>query len=362
MDYYAIIMSGGRGKRFWPISQVGLPKQFLTFAGEGSLFSQTFNNLRQIMPDSNIFTVTRQSYRSIILEQVKEFLPENIIVEPIQNNTGPCVALGISYVLHKSQEAAVVILPADHYFDDKDGFVRAARSALHYAEAKPEIITFGVKPDFPHTGYGYLEIGEVTDTINGFNVHRGVRFIEKPNLETAKSLVQSENYYWNSGIFCAQADIILSAFQQYLPGIYKNIRNFQSHIGTPEEQHKLFEVYERMPKISFDYGIMEYTDRMAVMPIDVGWNDVGTWSSLRRLHATAKDKNLVLGEHLVMDTSGTTVIGDGKIVVIGVDNVIVAANGEYVLVCARDQEHHIQDVVDQLESNGTGTMQGDSYG
>jgi len=351
MEFYAIIMSGGRGKRFWPLSQVGLPKQFLTFAGDGSLFSQTFNNLRQIMPASHIFTVTRQSYRSIILEQVKEFLPENVIVEPIQNNTGPCIALGISYILHKSQDAVVVILPADHYFDDKDGFIRAVQSASLYAQQKPEIVTFGVKPDFPHTGYGYLQVGEIIDTIDGFGIHRGAGFIEKPNLETAKMLVQKEDYYWNSGIFCAQADIILGAFRQYLPAIYKNIRDFQPHIGTPEEQHKLFEAYERMPRISFDYGVMEYTDCMAVMPIDVGWNDVGTWSSLRRLHAAGENKNLVMGEHLVMDTVGTTVIGEGKVVVIGVDNVIVASNGEYVLVCARDKEHHIQDVVDQLESN-----------
>lgn len=355
MDIYAIIMSGGRGKRFWPLSQVSLPKQFLTFTGEGSLFAQTFNNLRQIMPASNIFTVTRKVYRSIVLEQVREFLPENVIVEPIQNNTAPCVALGVSYIHQKSPNAVVIILPADHYFDNSHGIVKAMQIALEYAHEKPEIVTFGVKPDFPHTGYGYLQIGDFIKTHEDLNIHRGKRFIEKPNLETAKEFLQSPEYYWNSGIFCAQADVVLGAFKQYLPVIYKNITDFQPHIGTHDEQRKLFEIYERMPKISFDYGVMEYADRMAIIPIDVGWNDVGTWSSLRRLRAVKDEENLVDGEHLVMDTIGTTVIGNGKVVVIGVDNVIVASNGEYVLVCARDKEHHIQDVVDQLENNGKGS-------
>jgi len=351
MEHYAIIMSGGRGKRFWPLSQVSLPKQFLTFVGEGSLFLQTFQNLRQIMPASHIFTVTRQAYRSIILEQVKDFLPENVIVEPIQNNTAPCIALGASYIHKKSSDSALVVLPADHHFDDKEGIIGAMQSALEYAKAKPEIITFGIKADSPHTGYGYIQVGEVVDQVNGFEINRGKQFVEKPNLETARSLLKSGDYYWNSGIFCAQTDVMLNTFLQYLPVIYKNIRDFQPYIGAPDEQHKLFEIYERMPKISFDYGIMEYTDRLAVMPIDVGWNDVGSWSSLRRLHEIDDQESLVIGDHLVMDASGTTVIGNGKVVVIGVNNVIVASNGEYVLVCASDKEHYIQDVVDQLESN-----------
>lgn len=353
MEIFAIIMSGGRGKRFWPLSQVSLPKQFLTFAGQGSLFAQTFNNLRQIIPVSNIYTVTRRAYKSIVLEQVQEFLPENVIVEPMQNNTAPCVALGVSYVRNKHKDAIVIVLPADHYFDDKDGFVRALRSAIKYSSENPEIVTFGIRPDSPHTGYGYLQVGESVTVIDGFTINRGKQFVEKPNLETARSFLERDDYFWNSGIFCAQGHVLMEAFRQFLPGIYKNILDFEPFIDTADEQRKLFEVYERMPKISFDYGIMEYTDRMAVMPIDVGWNDVGTWSSLRRLHATTEIDNLVLGEHLVMDTQSSVVIGDGKVVVIGVDNVIVASNGKYVLVCSRDKEHYIQDVVDQLE-NGQG--------
>jgi mannose-1-phosphate guanylyltransferase len=352
MELYAIIMSGGRGKRFWPLSQVSLPKQFLTFTGEGSLFAQTFQNLRQIIPASNIFTVTRQTYRSIILDQVKEFLPENIIVEPVQNNTGPCIALGISYVRHFSPDAVVVVLPADHYFDQKESFLKALESARSYAEEKPEIMTFGIKPDFPHTGYGYIEVGELVKSLNGFNINRGVRFVEKPNLETAQKLLLDGHYFWNSGIFCARVEVFQDAFRKYLSVIHKNILNFQPYIGTPSEAHKLFEIYERMPKISFDYGIMEQLDDVAVMPIDVGWNDVGTWSSLRRLHNVDSSENLVLGDHVALDSNGSTVIGEGKVVVIGVENLIVASNGKYVLVCARDKEHHIQDIVDELETNG----------
>ncbi len=334
------------------LSQVSLPKQFLTFTGEGSLFAQTFRNLRQVMPASHIFTVTRQTYRPIILDQVKEFLPENIIVEPVQNNTGPCIALGISYIRHFSPDAVVVVLPADHYFDQKEKFLKALENARKYAEEKPEIMTFGIKPDFPHTGYGYIQVGDLIESLDGFDINRGVRFMEKPNLETARELLKDGRYFWNSGIFCARTEIFQEAFRKHLSVVYKNILDFQPHIGTVGESHKLFEIYERMPKISFDYGIMEQLDDLAVMPIDVGWNDVGTWSSLRRLHGVHPQENLVLGDHLIMDSNGSIVIGEGKVVVIGVENLIVASNGQYVLVCGRDQEHHIQDVVDQLEING----------
>lgn len=349
MELYAIIMSGGRGKRFWPLSQVSLPKQFLTFAGDGSLFAQTFQNLRQVVPSSHIFTVTRQAYRSIILDQVKEFLPDNVIVEPAQNNTGPCIALGVSYICHISPHSIVVVLPADHYFDQKDNFLKALESACIYAEENPEIVTFGIRPDFPHTGYGYIQVGELKKSVNGFNINRGARFVEKPNLETAQKLLSDGSYFWNSGIFCARAEVFQNAFKEHLSVIHKNILEFQPYIGTPNEKHKLFEVYERMPKISFDYGIMEQVDDLAVMPIDVGWNDVGTWSSLRRLHGVLAQDNLVLGNHLVLDSNGSTILGEGKVVVIGVENIIVVSNGKYVLVCGRDKEHHIQDVVDQLE-------------
>lgn len=354
MNLNAIIMSGGRGKRFWPLSQESLPKQFLNIAGEESLFAQTFQNLRHIIPPENIFTVTRQAYRPIVLEQVEDFLPGNIIVEPIQNNTGPCVALGVSHILHRSPDSAVVILPADHFFDNKRGFINALQFALNYVQDKPEILTFGIRPDFPHTGYGYIQIGENLTETGEYSIYRGERFIEKPNLETAESFINDPRYYWNSGIFCARVSVITDAFRQYLPVIYKNMREFQPFIGTREEQRKLFEIYERMPKISFDYGIMEYTERLAVMPIDVGWNDVGAWSSLRRLRNINDPANMVIGDHLVLDTTGSTVVGDGKVVVIGVDNVIVASNGKYVLVCARDKEHHIQDIVDQLENGEKG--------
>jgi mannose-1-phosphate guanylyltransferase len=157
MELYAMIMSGGRGKRFWPLSQESLPKQFLNIAGEESLFAQTFGNLRKIIPPENILTVTRQAYRQIVLDQVADFLPGNIIVEPIQNNTGPCVALGASHILHRSPDSVVVILPADHFFDDKPGFIEALQFALNYAQENPEILTFGIRPDFPHTGYGYIQ-------------------------------------------------------------------------------------------------------------------------------------------------------------------------------------------------------------
>jgi mannose-1-phosphate guanylyltransferase len=325
---YAIIMSGGRGKRFWPLSQVALPKQFLHFAGDGSLFLQTFENLRRLMPPSHI-----------------------IIVEPIQNNTGPCIALGLSHVLHQEPDATIVILPADHYVENKEKFSQALGCALNYAGDHHEIVTFGIAPETPHTGYGYLQLGKIIRKQDGFEIRRGKRFIEKPNLETAVELLKDSDYRWNSGIFCARGTVLDDAFRKHLPDIYRHIHDFRPHIGTPGEADKLLEVYKRMPRISIDYGIMEHIEQLAIIPIDVGWNDVGTWSSLRRLHPLDNDENLVLGDHHLLDTKASTVISDVKVVAIGMENVIIAANGNYVLVCARDKEHCIQDVVDHLEEN-----------
>ncbi len=351
MNRYAIIMSGGRGKRFWPLSQLSLPKQFLNFAGDGSLFTQTFQNLRKIIPASHIFTVTNELYHPIILEQVPDFVPENIILEPIQNNTAPCVALGLVHIRKKSPDALVIILPSDHYVENKVDFVKSLESAFEYARDHADIVTFGIKPDFPHTGYGYLEAGASVTMLNGFDVKHGVRFVEKPNLETAERFLRDEAYYWNSGIFCARIDVMFDAFKTCLPVIYKNIVDYEFYIGSPNEKRYLFEIYERMPKISFDFGVMEYVKHLVVIPIDVGWNDVGSWSSLRRLHEIKADGNLILGEHLVVDAHGVTVVGSGKVAIIGIDNVIVASSGDYVLVCSKDNEHHIQNVVDQLEIN-----------
>jgi mannose-1-phosphate guanylyltransferase len=350
MDHFAIIMSGGRGKRFWPLSQEVLPKQFLPLAGDGTLFQQTYKRLRELLPAENIYTITRQSYRPLILEQVEEFLTSNIIVEPKQRNTAPCIALGITYILHKVTDAVVAILPSDHYIADEKQFLKALETGLAYAEKQAEIVTFGIKPDYPHTGFGYIKVGDVTERLNDLTIFRGESFIEKPNLENAERLISTGEYFWNSGIFVSRASVMLESIRQNQPVIYDNIKSFQNHIGSDDEISALIEAYERIPNRSIDKGVMENVKRISVIPIDVGWSDLGSWASLRRIHPLDHNKNLVLGKHLLEKVSESTVVGSNKIVVIGLDNVIVASNGEYVLVCAKDQEHMVQEMVDKLEN------------
>jgi mannose-1-phosphate guanylyltransferase len=349
IEPYAIIMSGGRGKRFWPLSQLPLPKQFLHFAGEGTLFQQTYRRLRRLMPAEHVFTVTRQSYKPLVLEQVKEFLPENVIVEPVQLDTGPCVALGTAYIQHRAPDAAIAALPADHYIADESRFVAALDVGLNYAVSAREVVTFGIPPEYPHPGFGYIQVGNVITRSHGFQIHRAQHFIEKPNLETAQRLIASNTYCWNSGIFCWRADVIFDAFRQTVPGIYERMKSIQAHIGTDTEAEALVRAYEQMPTISIDHGVMEQISQLAVVPIEVGWNDVGSWAALRRLYPVSDKENLVLGKHSTDQVTGSTILGAGRIVVIGVNNVIVALNGSDVLVCARDQEGLIQKIVDQLE-------------
>ena len=358
MVLYAIIMSGGRGKRFWPLSQVSLPKQFLHFAGEGTLFQQTYQRLRQLMPADHIYTVTRQAYRQLVLEQVEEFLPENVIVEPAQRNTAPCIALGTAYIQHRAPEATIAVLPADHYIADETRFVAALETGLNYAIEERELVTFGIQPESPHTGFGYIQVGDVIKQWSQFRIHHAQRFIEKPDLETAQQLIASGDYYWNSGTFCFRADVMFEALRQTLPPVHERITAFRAHIGTDVETNALIRAFEEMPTISIDHGVMERVGRLVVIPIAVGWSDVGSWASLRRLYSVNRNENLVMdqnlmmgGRHLLDQVTGSTVVGSGQIVVIGLNDVIVSVNGAYVLVCAKDKEHRIQAMVDQLEED-----------
>jgi mannose-1-phosphate guanylyltransferase len=350
MEYYAIIMSGGRGKRLWPFSQVSLPKQFQRFVGETTLFQQTYQRLRQVMPADHIYTVTRSAYRPIIFEQVGEFLPENIIVEPSQKNTGPCIALGTAYIHHREPGATIVVLPADHHISGNEAFAEALEAGLSYAASTRDLVTFGIRPEYPHTGYGYIQVGDLVKSVHGLQVHRVRRFVEKPDLETATRLVATQEYYWNSGIFCWQAGVILEAFEQLLPRIYERMKKLQSHIGTDTELKMLARVYDQVASISIDKGVMEHSGHVAVLPIDVGWSDVGSWEAVRRLYAPDPNGNLIRGGHVVDRVTGSTIVSqDQQIIVIGLTDVIVASNGGYILVCARNQEHHIQTMVDQIE-------------
>jgi len=301
------------------------------------------------MPAEHIYTVTREAYRGLVLEQVSEFLPDNVIVEPMQCNTAPCIALGAAYIRHRAPQATIAVLPADHFIADEIRFVAALETGLDYAAEARELVTFGILPDSPHTGFGYVQIGDAISRSNGFQIHHAQRFIEKPDLQTARRLVADGEYYWNSGIFCFRADVMFEAYRQTLPQVYERITTFRTYIGTGAEADALVRAFEQMPTISIDHGVMERVGRLVVIPIDVGWNDVGSWASLRRLHSIDHSGNLVLGKHVLDEVTSSTVIGPGRIVVIGLRDVIIAADGTCVLVCAKDQEHRIQTMVDQLE-------------
>jgi mannose-1-phosphate guanylyltransferase len=327
-----------------------MPKQFLRFVGEGTLFQQTFQRLRRLAPADHIYTITRRSYRSLVTEQVADFVPANIIVEPRQRNTAPCIALGLAYVLHREAEAAVAILPSDHHIADEQRFVDALQTALAFAAENPDVVTFGIRPDHPHTGFGYIEVGEIVRNLRSFDIHRGTTFIEKPDLETAKRLAASGSHLWNSGIFVARAEVLFELIRQNQPAIHAKIEAIRSEIGSPREAEALEAAFQNMPSESIDKGVMERIREIAVIPLDVGWNDLGSWASLRRLHLLQGSDNLVLGQHLLAGVSGATVAGSNRTVVIGLDDVIVASRDGYVLVCAKDQEHRIQELVDRLEN------------
>jgi len=354
-NLYALIMSGGRGKRFWPMSQPTLPKQFMYFAGHGTLFQQVVANLRQLMLQDRIFTVTFGVYRQLVEAQVPEFHQDNIIVEPARRNTAPCIGLGTIRIAHLNPDATIITLPSDHYIADSTKFINALRAGVEAAEKYDALVTLGVQPTFPHTGYGYIQTSTEIDTIQGERILGVDGFVEKPNREHATKLLETGRCYWNAGIFIWKARVILEQFKRQLPGVYDQLLQVAAKRGSPEEQQFLADCYLDMPTISIDHAIMQHASPILMIPTDMGWTDVGSWSALRALYPSDASGNLVRGESALVDqVSNSTIISDGQAIVIGAKDLIVVQKGNSVLVCAKGYEDHISALVDRLESGQQG--------
>jgi mannose-1-phosphate guanylyltransferase len=347
---YAIVMSGGRGKRFWPLSSKSLPKQFMHFAGEGTLFQQTVYRLRHVMPKERIFTVTREAYKNIILEQIPDFPEENIIVEPMQKNTGPCIGLGTIHISMLDPDAITVVLPSDHYIEDADSFLRALTTGAKVAREGRNLVTLGVLPTRPHTGYGYIHAGKRLATIDGQPILKVDKFVEKPDRETAIKLLKEGSYYWNSGIFLWKVSTILAGFEQHLPVVYSNLMKLKQFIGTDLEEEAIARSFEPMPSISIDYGVIEKANNIVLIPVDMGWNDIGSWSALETICEKDQDGNICLGNDVfITDASNSTLMSTGTLVAIGIEDMIVVQRGDLVLVCHKDKEQYIQELVEEVE-------------
>lgn len=345
-DNHLVIMAGGVGSRIWPMSTVDNPKQFIDILGVGrTLLQLTFDRFKGICLPENTWIVTNKKYEAIIKEQLPEIPVENILLEPCRRNTAPCIAYVSWRIKTKDPKANVVVTPSDHVVTNEAEFQRVVKTCLKFSGESDAIVTLGMKPNRPETGYGYIQADLSSSSVRNKEIYRVDNFREKPDLETAKKYIQQNNFFWNAGIFIWNVSTIVNAFRVYQPSISKVFEGMQKVFCTPEEQKVIDEQYPRCENISVDYAIMEKVSEIFVCPANFGWSDLGTWGSLlQQLHHDLYG-NACIGSNISMYDSHNCVVHtlqEKKVVIQGLDNYIVAENDDTLLICKLSEEQRIK--------------------
>jgi len=351
---YLVIMAGGSGTRFWPASRIHRPKQFLNIAGDEPMLLETCNRLRPLASDEEMIIVLGREH----LKDAKELFRDRkvrILAEPVGRNTAPCIGLGAIYAQYLGCNEPVAFLPADHFIGNTSAFVACLREAGRIAESEG-IVTLGIVPTKPETGYGYIKRSQVVYDSSEMSAYRVSGFVEKPDPEKALQYLRSGEYFWNAGIFVATPDTILKEIQEYLPDLHGGLCGLKETLGTDSFETKLENVYGELEAVSFDYGIMERTkDSVFVLPCDCGWSDVGSWASLYELREQDhdKDQNLSEGESLLIDCKQSFISSrSGRLVAcLGLNNCIVVDTPDALLVGDLKRSQEIRRIVDELKKD-----------
>ncbi len=355
-DNFCVIMGGGIGSRFWPFSRKMLPKQFLDFFGTGrSLLQQTFDRFKKIIPQENILVVTNDLYAGLVQQQLPELKPEQILLEPTRRNTAPCIAWASYHIRALNPNANIVVAPSDHLILKEDEFLDDIQKGLAFVATSDKLLTLGIKPNRPETGYGYIQIAEPA----GDKFYKVKTFTEKPELELAKVFVESGEFYWNAGLFMWNVNSIIKAGETFLPEVAAKLEPGKDVYATPAEKEFIDENFPACPNVSIDFGVMEKADNVYVSLGDFGWSDLGTWGSLYDLSPKDADNNVVLKcQSLLYNCKDNIVtLPAGKLVVIdGLEGYLVAESDNVLLICKKDEEHAIRKYV-----NDTQIKMGEDY-
>lgn len=354
--YWAVILAGGSGTRLWPMSREKMPKQALTLVGERSMFQHSVDRLQPLFPIERILVVTRAEYRQLLHEQMPGLLEQNFILEPVGRGTAPAIGLAAIHLMKRDPNAVMAVLTADHFIKDPDGF-RKLLSAAETAANAGYLVTLGIQPTFPSTGFGYIEQGEPIEQVGIGGMYHVRRFIEKPDQDTALQLVANGRCTWNSGMFVWRVDRILEELALHMPALFAGLSSISAHIDQPDYLDILSHVWRQVRKETIDYGVMEKADRIAVLPASIGWVDVGSWSSMALLHPKDEDGNIWTSPHVGMDTRNIICIAPRRklVATIGVADLIIVDTPDALLVCNKDQEQEVRAVVQHLESKERST-------
>ena len=352
LPLYALIMAGGTGSRLWPRSRTQHPKQFLDITGDLTMLQQSQQRLLPLIPIERTFVATNQIYVEIVTRQLPDIPQENILGEPTGRGTAAAIGLAAVHLRKRSPEALMAVLTADHLIKKTDTFRQVLRAAADIA-TEDWLVTLGITPNYPETGYGYIERGEFLGTVGEFEGYRVERFVEKPDLFHAEQYLEGGNYAWNSGMFIWKVRRILEEMERHMPELYRGLSEIEQYLLTPKAEETLAKVFPTLPAQTIDYGIMEKAEQVAMLPVDIGWHDVGSWSAVYDVLPHDKSNNVVVGQHISPDTQNSLIYSPKRLVAtIGLDDVVIVDTDDVLLICPRSRSQDVKKLVDILKSNG----------
>lgn len=349
MKNVVVIMAGGKGERFWPMSRSDMPKQFLNLIEtDRSMIQLTVDRVTPLVSCEDIFVVTNEGYKDIVFEQLPNIPKRNILFEPVGRNTAPCIGLACAVIKKRYDNANVIVLSSDNMIENNKIFLENLKSALLCSQEK-NIVTLGIVPSRVETGYGYIKLGEKSDIGDVYKVEK---FVEKPCYDVAKEYYESKNYLWNSGMFIFENEIMFNSFKDFMPNLYKSLNTILSAVDTEQFDDVLKEQFANMDSISIDYGIMEHAKNIYVVPCSAGWDDVGSWLSVSRLRNADENGNVNEGNNVLLDSKGNIVLNtDNKLIATyGLENFVVVNTSDAILIIPKDKTPDIKNLISEVKT------------
>lgn len=349
MKVTAVIMAGGKGERFWPKSREKTPKQFLSLTDDGvTMIQHTIKRLLPLVNLENIFIVTNKNYVSLVKDQLPELPKNNILVEPIGKNTAPCVGLASAVINSRYDDAVMLILPSDHLIKNNEKYLGILKQAIDLAQKNNNLVTIGVTPTYPETGYGYIHFDKNKIISGGYQVKE---FVEKPDIDKAKKYMESGEYLWNSGMFIWKLSSILTNYKEFLPSIFNGILKIKEAVNTSNYESVLSECFNSFQSESIDYGIMEKAKNIYTIPGDFGWDDVGSWKALERIKQADENKNVIDGEVVAVNTERSVIWGNKKLIAVaGLKDVVIVDTDDALLICDKNNTQQVKDIIKELKN------------
>lgn len=348
MEITALIMAGGRGERFWPKSRKNLPKQFLSLTDDGKTMIQlTVERILPLVSLENIYIATNEMYKKLALEQLTGLPEENVLCEPVGRNTAPCIGLGAVHIAKKMSDALMIVLPSDHLIKFEDEFLKTLKTACAVAEEGENLVTIGITPNYPETGYGYIKFNDKEKSCEAYKVDK---FVEKPNTEKATEYLREGDYLWNSGMFVWKVSSILKNMQTFMPDTYRGLISIQDAIGTHCEDEVLKKEFTAFDSQSIDYGIMEKSAHIYTIPGSFGWDDVGSWLAVGRIKNADEAGNIMSGNIITVDTENCILQGNKKLIAaVGLKDIVVVDTEDAILICNKSDTNNIKKILEKLQ-------------